>query len=116
MKIEVQRIDVNKSIVATVTVRDCTNLAEAVQAIEFVHDEGEVVYADAYERVREERDNLRERVDKLISSLAHAHGEAGDLGAENARLIERNQELLHQINHLGNTITKALYETSYVPF
>ena len=107
--------------------------AAAVQAIEFVHDEGEVVYADAYERVRDERDNLRaqvrhldvenaklrERVDKLIFSLANAHGETGDLGAENARLIERNRELQSQLNTIGNNICKLandLDDTNYVPF
>ena len=112
------------------------SIAKAVKAIELTNEADDESLKQRL-HILDERDQLRERVDKLKSSLAHAHREVGDLGAENKelkgaldrcganyremmkqrdRIEAENNELRDQLTNLGNVITEALGNTDYVPF
>jgi len=122
MKIEVTNIGrlANGSYMANVIVFDADSKAEAVQAIESTGSQDMEMKVGILEGInaelREKNKTLKEDFDFASDAWRKGKKRITELQEENETLMHNNRELQSQINHLGNSITKALYRTSYVPF
>ena len=84
----------------TVRVYDCDDIAAAIEAIEFVHDAGEVVYSDAYEKVLAERDELRQRIVNADRIIAGQVATIDRLEAENMRQVASLVEFRRRLDNI----------------
>jgi len=143
MKIEVTNIGrlSNGNHMASVIVFDADNGVEARKAIEntgkeeqhkrhaaYIAHESEIerleeqqngaimYWKERYQELQEENKCLKADFEFATDAWRKGKKSITELQEENETMMHNNRELQSQINYLGNTITKALYETSYVPF